>query len=722
MFDEQQQRKIRLEDEKVVESYRKLADVVTGVRICEDFETGSFRLFAVMEDLCRSLRIETPSYPSPDWTVEDYQELYFRPRGIMWRKVLLKDGWYGDAMGVMLGRTTDGKDVALLPAGTGGYRYRDPETGRTVRITRENAGGFQPEAMLYYRPLPTGRIRRRDILNYIRDSISLTDMLLLIAATLTVTLLGMTVPAMTSLLLTEVTKEADYQLLTVIFVILAMTAAASFIMTAVKELITVRITTKAAISLQAAFMMRMLTAPSGGLKTYSAGDLGSRIGMMSTSLKTLLNMLFSMMLTVVCSFVCFFQMFRYAPGPAGIAMGVTAVLLLLYIMVIRKQAEVSADRMTFQAEESGLTFSLIGGMQKITLAGAEKRAFSWWAEVYGKAIRLVYNPPLLLKIFSTLTPVVLLLGTIAMYSSAFSTHVSQASYFAFLSSWGLMTGALTVTGSSAVSFADALPIFRVLRPLMDFESEIDSRKETVKQLKGSISMRDIIFRYSDGSPPVLEHLNIEIHSGEYVALVGATGCGKSTVLRLLLGFEKPDHGEVCYDGRNLESLDVISLRKHIGTVLQNGEVFGGTILSNITIGGDNLSVEDAWTAAQTAGIADDIRSMPLGMNTPLPAGGRGISGGQRQRLMIARAIVNRPSVLFFDEATSSLDNVTQREITDAIGEMKCTRLVIAHRLSTVQDCDRILCLDQGHIVEAGTYDELMKKGGFFAELVERQQI
>ena len=706
----------------VVESVQRLADVVADVDVRGALKSPELKLSSAMKELGRVLHVPLPAFYDVGMSAEEYQELYFRPAGIMWRKVMLKDRWYEDAAGVMLGTLEDGTPVALIPASGRGYRYRNPESGKTVRVTRANAGALQPEAMLYYRALPTRAISRRDIRDFIQSCVSPWDGLLLVMATLTVILLGMITPAMTNLLLSQVTKTANVRLLWTVFVILLIAAAASFLMTAMKQLLLARVCDKVALPLQAAFMMRIITVPSGKLRRFSAGDLGARVGSMYDSVRMLLNMFLSIMLTAACSFACFFQMFSFAAAPAGIALGVTAVLVVLYIRVMKKQAAVSADRMAFQAAESGLTYSLIKGMRKITLSGAEKRAFANWAEVYRESVGLVYNPPLLLKVFTTLPPVILLTGTMAMYWTAFSDSVSQAAFSAFLASWGLLTGALTVIGANAISFADALPVFKVLRPVMDFEPEIEGQKETVKQLKGNISLRNIFFRYSPDTPPVLENLNIEIHSGEYVALVGMTGCGKSTVLRLLLGLEKPNQGEVCYDGRNLSALDVVSLRRHIGTVLQDGEIFEGTILSNITIGGTGLTEEDAWAAAEAAGIAEDIRQIPLQMNTPLPAGGYGISGGQKQRLMIARAIVGKPSVLFFDEATSALDNVTQKAVSDAIGAMHCTRLVIAHRLSTVRDCDRILCLDQGHVVEEGTYEELMQKGGFFAGLVQRQQI
>lgn len=722
LFDERLKQKNELEDEMFVESFRKLGSVVAGEKGNAGFSSERLLTISVMEAIGRFLNISIPYSSNPALTVTWYQEEYFRPQGIMWREVELKENWQSDACGVMLGRFKDGRPVALIPQWNRGYSYKDPDTGRKIRITRENAGLFEPKATLYYRALPMRRIAFRDIWVFFRKSLSLKELIFLILATFVVMALGMVTPALTKLLLSKVTDTKDIQLLTVIFVVLILVTGALFLITSMKQLLLVRISTKVAIPLQAAFMMRVLTAPAGELKNFSAGDLGSKIGFMYNNLKMMLNMFLSMMLTAACSFICFIQMFQFAPGPAGIALGISVVLVLLYIRVIIMQADVSADRMDYQAEESGLTYSLIAGMQKITLSGAEKRAFSVWARVYHKAIRTLYNPPLLLKIFSVLTPVIMLAGTILMYLAASHSYLKQSDFIAFLSSYGLLTGAFTAVSQNIISFANALPLFRVLKPVMDFEPEIGREKEVVQRLKGNISLRNITFRYTDNMPPVLENLNMEIKSGDYVAIVGSTGCGKSTILRLLLGFETPGHGEILYDGKKLKSLDVTSLRRKIGTVLQNGEIFQGTIFSNITIAGTGLSEADAWEAAEIAGIAADIRRMPMKMNTPLPDGGRGVSGGQKQRLLIARAIAAKPTVIFFDEATSALDNVTQKAVSDAIGEMSCTRVIIAHRLSTIQNCDRIFCLDKGHIVEEGSYEELMQKDGFFAELVRRQQI
>ena len=548
--------------------------------------------------------------------------------------------------------------------------------------------------------------------------VSPAELMWLLCTTVGALLLSMVTPAMTKLLTSHVAELGDLQMLYVVLAVLLLVTGAAFLVTAMKQLVLSRIGTKVAVPLQAAFMMRILSAPAGELRDFSAGDLGSRVGVMYSSLKTLLDMFLSIMLTAACSFICFPQMFHYAPGPAMIALLVTLALIILYALVIRTRFHVSEDRMRFQAQESGLTYNLIEGMQKIILSGAEKRAFSVWARVYRRSIRTIYDPPMLLKIFGVLTPVILLAGTIGIYPTAVHGGLSQSSFYAFLSSYAILTGALTMISTNAVNFADALPVFRMMKPVMDMAPEVGEQKEVVEKLRGNIALRDISFRYDDGSPNILENLNIEIQSGEYVALVGATGSGKSTILRL----ETPDHGEVLYDGKNLNTLDVTSVRRKIGTVLQDGEVLRGTILSNITVSDAGLTEDDAWAAAEIAGIAEDIRRMPMKMYTPLPDNGQGVSGGQKQRLLIARAVAAKPTVLYFDEATSALDNVTQKAVSDAIGEMACTRFVIAHRLSTVQNCDRILCLDQGHIVEEGSYEELMQKQGFFAELVKRQQI
>lgn len=722
MFDEQIKKKNQMESELFAESYQKLAEVVTGENSAPRF-SGSLLLNrrAVM-DIAEQLDVDIPHSSNEDYSIQYYLDEVFRPQGIMWREVRLGEKWYADAMGVMLGSLEDGRCVALIPHGLGGYVYRDPDTGEKTQVTARNAKKLQRDAKLFYRPLPARELRVRDLISYMRKCSSIGDVALYVIATVAVILLGMVTPAMTKLLFSTVVSTKNSWLLLGVFTLLMVTAVTKLIFSIINQLVLPRISVRIAIPLQAAFMMRTLTAPVSDVRGFSAGDLGTRLGTLYSYIQALLSMFLSSILTALCSLISFFQMFRYSPELAYVALGTTAVILILNIAVVKKSYDLGCERMDSQAAESGMTYSLIDGIQKITVTGAEKRAFIQWSQTYRRSMQAQYNPPLLLKVFGALNAFVLTAATIAMLYLAYRTKLSTASYYSFTASFAIVTGALGTISAGITGVAGALPVFRILRPVMKMVPEVEGNMEIVKTLKGNIRLEHVTFGYVPDQPPVIDDLSMEIRAGEYVAIVGTSGCGKSTLMKLLLGFEKPTSGTVFYDNKPLDDLDIASVRRKIGTVLQNGEIIQGTIFSNITITGNNLTMDDAWEAAEFAGIAEDIRRMPLQMNTRMPDGGRGISGGQKQRLLIARAIVNKPKILFFDEATSALDNLTQKAVTESLGALECTRVVIAHRLSTIQNCDRIFCLDKGKVVETGNYDELMQNNGFFAELVKRQQV
>ena len=722
MFDEQIKKKNQMESELFAESYQKLAEVVTGENSTPRF-SGSLLLNrrAVM-DIAEQLDVDVPDSSNEDYSIQYYLDEVFRPQGIMWREVRLGEKWYADAMGVMLGSLEDGRCVALIPHGLSGYVYRDPDTGAKTQVNARNARKLQRDAKLFYRPLPARELRVRDLISYMRKCSSVGDVALYVIATVAVILLGMVTPAMTKLLFSTVVSTKNNWLLLGIFTLLIVTAVTKLIFSIINQLVLPRISVRIAIPLQAAFMMRTLTAPVSDVRGFSAGDLGTRLGALYNYIQVLLSMFLSSVLTALCSLISFFQMFRYSPELGYIALGATAVILIMNIAVVKKSYDLGCERMDSQAAESGMTYSLIDGIQKITVTGAEKRAFIQWSQTYRRSMQAQYNPPLLLKVFGALNAFVLTAASIAMLYLAYRTKLPTASYYSFTASFAIVTGALGTISAGITGVAGALPVFRILRPVMKMVPEIEGGKEIVKNLNGNICLEHVTFGYVPDQPPVIDDLSMEIRAGEYVAIVGTSGCGKSTLMKLLLGFEKPISGTIFYDNKPLDDLDIASVRRKIGTVLQNGEIIQGTVFSNITITGNNLTMDDAWEAAEFAGIAEDIRRMPLQMNTRMPDGGRGISGGQKQRILIARAIVSKPKVLFFDEATSALDNLTQKAVTESLGALECTRVVIAHRLSTIQNCDRIFCLDKGKVVETGSYDELMQNNGFFAELVKRQQV
>ena len=386
------------------------------------------------------------------------------------------------------------------------------------------------------------------------------------------------------------------------------------------------------------------------------------------------------------------------------------------------QSQINKELMELSAQERGLTYALMGGVEKIRLSGAENRVFTKWLDLYTRGADLKFNPPVIVKFQKVFNAAITLTGTIVMYFIAVKTRVSVADYYAFNTAYAYVSGALNAITSVAIAAATVKPSLELIRPLMEAEPEKHVGRESVATITGNIELSHVTFRYEKEGRKIIDDLSLKIPARQYVAIVGKTGCGKSTLLRLLLGFEQPESGAIFYDRKDIQTLDLGSLRKLIGTVLQEGELFSGSIFENITISAPNLTLQEAWDAAEIAGIADDIRAMPMGMSTVLQEGGGGISGGQKQRIMIARAVAPKPKLLLLDEATSALDNITQKQVSDALDRMRCTRIVIAHRLSTIRHCDRILVMDGGKIVEDGKYEQLIEKGGVFAELVERQRL
>ena len=453
---------------------------------------------------------------------------------------------------------------------------------------------------------------------------------------------------------------------------------------------------------ESAAMMRILSLPISFFSKFNSGELTSRLSAVTSVCSTISATFFSVFLTAVFSFVYLFQIFDFAPSlliPALVVSLLTAGFSLITALV---QMGVTQRRMEFDSKENGMVLALMNGIPKIKVAGAEKRAFAKWAQSYAPSAQLTYNPPFLVKMSGPISQFISLAGTVVMYYLALRGGVSSADYMAFNTSYAFMSGAFTGLVGAAAAVAGIRPSLMMAKPLFETAPEMQEDKEVLDHLSGSIEINHVSFRYTESMPYVLQNLSLKIKRGEYVAIVGRTGCGKSTLLRLLLGFEKPQKGGIFYDGRDIQMLDLKSLRRRIGVVLQAGNLFQGNIYSNISISNPSMTVDEAWKAAEMVGMKEDIEHMPMGMNTLIQEGGGGVSGGQKQRLMIARAIAGKPSILMFDEATSALDNITQKIVSDSLDTLNCTRIVIAHRLSTIRNCDRILMMEGGKIAEQGT--------------------
>ena len=650
-------------------------------------------------------------------------EYLMRPYGIMRRSVILESGWYKDAIGAMLGiRKDNGTVVALIPSGFSGYEYFDLESGKYIKVKKSNEDLFEDEAIAFYKPFPLKSITIKDLIVYIAQVLSVSDYVAIALATLAVSLLGMLTPKINNILFSVVVNSGSVRLLIGIAIFAICLSLTSLIISSVKSLISARINTKLSISIEAATMMRLMSLPADFFKNYSSGELQERAGNISSLCDMLVSTILNTGMTSVFSLIYIYQIFVYAPGLVIPSLIITFITIIFFVVSALMQMKISVKQMELGGRESGMTYALISGVQKIKLAGAEKRAFARWANLYAERISYSYNPPAFLKLNPVISSAISLTGTLVMYYMAVKTGVSVAEYYAFNTAYGMVSGAFMSLSSIALTFAQIKPILERVKPLLDAKPEISEGKQVITRLSGAVEMNNVSFRYNESMPNVIDNLSLKIRPGQYVAIVGKTGCGKSTLMRLLLGFEKADRGAIYYDGKDINSLDLKSLRRKIGSVMQNGKLLQGDIYSNITISAPWLTMDEAFEAAEKAGIAEDIRRMPMGMHTMISEGSGGISGGQRQRLMIARAIAPKTKILMFDEATSALDNITQRQVCEALDAMKCTRIVIAHRLSTIKQCDRIIVLDGGHIVEDGTYRELIDNKGYFYELVERQRV
>lgn len=721
-FDEQLKERKANDDAVFDDAFVEIVGAITGTKINSALSDSQKSKDAI-ESILKFYHIKSIEIPDSVKDINEQLEFLLRPHGVMRRTVTLEKGWYRDAVGAMLAvKKSDGSAVALIPSVMGGYTYYDSEKGKRIKVGRKTQELFEDEAIAFYSSFPLKKIGVSDLLRYIVHSLSITDFILFGLATLFVTLIGLLTPKLTQLLFSSVLESGSIGVLLSMAVFMISVSTTSLLIGGVKSLLLSRINTKTELAVQSATMMRILSLPADFFKQYSAGDLSSRAQQINALCGMLISSVLSTGLTSVFSLIYISQIFAYAPALVVPALLIILVTLVFSLVTTFAQMKISKKQMELGAQESGLSYALISGVQKIKLSGAEKRAFAKWGSLFAKSAKLTYNPPFFLQYNSVFSLAISLVGTIVMYIMAVQSGVTVADYYAFNTAYGMVSGAFMSLAGMAITFASIKPVLGMVKPILDAQPEVSEGKNVIERLSGGIELNNVSFRYNENMPLVVDNLSLKIRPGQYVALVGATGCGKSTLMRLMLGFETPQKGAVYFDGKDIAKVDLKSLRRKIGVVMQDGKLFSGDIFSNITISAPWLTLDDAWHAAELAGIADDIRHMPMGMHTVISEGSGGVSGGQRQRLMIARAIAPKPRILMFDEATSALDNLTQKKVSESLDGLKCTRIVIAHRLSTIRRCDRIIYLENGRIAEDGTYDELIAKNGKFAELVERQRL
>ena len=667
------------------------------------------------------LGAEIPEVPENITDLNAQLTYMLRPSGVMRRRVELLGDWWKDATGYLLGSTVSGDVIVISQNKYSGYEYNDAN-GKTIKINRKTAKNINTDAFYFYRALPAKKLRITDLLLFMLKTITRNDIVFVLVVSLLVSLTGMFLPYMNKQIFDGIIPSGIKSNILPVASLLTGVLFGSTIFGIARGIILARLRDKINIAVQSASMMRVFALPANFFKTYTTGELSSRVMSMDALCSVLSDAVLTTGLSAVFSFVFIFQMLRYAP--ALVIPGLLCLISMMAFSVLTSfvQLKISRKLMELSARQSGLVYALFTGIQKIKLAGAEKRAFAKWAERYKEQGRLSYAPPIFLRINSAVSVLITLGSSLVLFYFAGTAKISPADYMAFNVAYGSVSGAIMALAGIAMTAVNIKPLLEMVKPIIEAVPENSKNKKIITSLSGVIEINSLSFRYENNSPLILDNISLKIKSGEYVAIAGRTGCGKSTLFRLLLGFEKPETGAIYYDGQDLEKIDVSSLRQCIAVDMQGGKLFPGSIFSNIIIGAPWMTLEDAWEAAKLAGVDDDIRAMPMNMHTMISEGSGGISGGQRQRILIARAVVSKPKIILLDEATSALDNITQKHVSESIGKLKSTRVVIAHRLSTIQHCDRIIVLEGGRIAEDGSYDKLIAKQGFFYDLAKRQTL
>ncbi len=612
--------------------------------------------------------------------------------------------------------------VALLPRPWGGYDLADPTTGERARLTPAMLADLEPKATVLYRPFPARALRPMDLVRFALVG-SARDVAMLLFTGLAAGLLGMTIPWAMGAMIDRIIPAAQVGALLTMGLLLLAVSLSSVLLQVARGVATLRMEVRASSAVEAAVWDRLLALPPRFFRRFSAGDLAVRANgieairaqLSGNMLNAVMTSLFSMMnLVVMFSVDAELALVAAAMGLGSVAI---AVAVGVSTMLTRRNLA------TIEGRLSSTVLQLLSGISKLRISGAEGRAFAIWARDFvkkralGIAARKIENG---MEVLNILYPVVMMATVYLMVvrSASEGGGLTPGQFIAFNAAFGIFVGGLVELVRRGIDLLDLVPIIERARPIFDEVPEVDDHKGHPGELRGSIQVSRASFRYSEDGPLILDDVDFDVEPGEFVAIVGSSASGKSTLLRLMLGFETPLSGGVYYDRHDLRTVDVSEVRRQIGVVLQNGQPIAGDLFENI-VGTRNLTHEDAWEAARMAGLAEDIERMPMGIHTVLGQGGLSLSGGQRQRLLIARALVSKPKIIFFDEATSALDNTTQQVVMDNL-ESKATRIVIAHRLSTIKDADKIIVLEKGKVVQRGTYEALMEVEGTFRDMARRQ--
>jgi ATP-binding cassette subfamily C protein len=652
-----------------------------------------------------------------------------RASRLQMRRVLLRDDWWQQDCGALVAYTQpDEQPVALLPVSATRYELYDPVADNRISVNADIAATIAPVAYMFYRSFPDRVLSAFEVIKFGLFS-RFKDLAVIILTGIASVLLGMLTPQATAILIDHAIPDSDRGLLLQIGLGLLVAAFAGALFRLTQGFSLLRVETASDASTQAAMWDRLLNVPVSFYRQYATGDLLSRVTSVSQMRRQLGGTILIKLITGLFALLNLALLFFYSIKLALIAIGTALIVIIITavsgLFLVRKVRPL----LELQGDIFGQVVQLINSISKLRVAGAEERAFACWSKNYSRQIKRELSTQLIediVAVFNTVLPTitsgVLFWFTVQLLTEAQNTGqvgLTIGTFLAFNSAFRTFIGGAADVSNTVTDVLQVTPQWKRAQPILATLPEVELTKADPGKLMGRITIDRVSFRYRPDAPLILENVSLYAEPGEFVALVGRSGSGKSTLFRLLLGFEAPEDGRIYYDGQDLSGLDVSAVRRQLGVVLQNGKILSGSIFENLA-GSAQITLDEAWEAARMAGLADDIEAMPMGMHTVVSEGGGNLSGVQRQRLLIARSLVLKPKILLFDEATSALDNKTQSIVSQSLDRLQVTRVVVAHRLSTIQNADRIYVLESGRIVQQGSFQQLANREGLFARLMKRQ--
>ena len=639
------------------------------------------------------------------------------------REIVLDENWYRRDCGALLAYTEEqNHPVVCIPISPGKYTAYDAVSKKWCVVNEKYAAALKPKGYVFYRPFPNKPMKLKDLFSFGMKGVYKSDLVRLVVYSLLGTLIGLLMPMMNEQLYDRFIPMGNSAGLVQLCGVILSCAVGNMTFTIVKNLASFRGMNTMEYAVQSAAYDRLFNLPESFFRAYDSADLAQRAMGISEIYNTLADVVINMLFSAVFSLMYLWRMFRYSKKLSIVSLIMLAVCMALIVWIGIVQTKYESEKMEVDSKAQSCMYQFLSGISKIRIAGVENRALYEYLKPYTQSRRINIRKEKMTVGVNTLVGSMDTVFSIVLYYLMIknSMDLSVGAFMGFTSAFGAFSSAMLQIASSMLTVNDVKPAYDRCKPILETLPEWDEDTAMPGNLTGDIEVNHVTFSYDKDSGTVLNGVSMHIKAGEYIGIVGSSGCGKSTLLKLLLGFEKPDVGKIYYDGKDIDGIDKRQLRKKFGVVLQDGKLIGGSIYENITITAPGTKLERVNQVIRDVGLEDDIRQMPMGLHTVLAENSGTISGGQQQRILIARAIVNKPKIIYFDEATSALDNVTQAMVCETLESLQATKVVIAHRLSTVMNCDRIFVMDKGEIVEEGSYQELMARKGRFYDLAVRQ--